>query len=275
MANTLFGFVEISGSNNTTLDASNVVQIDRKFVGPAARVIPFVRYMSKKSHPVARWAYPVSIRIEPYLGDATRSVIPRDPSRAVIGYDVAIVTITYGVNTQAIALWPEGWSVPHHRRGTWLELRLDSSGEFMQIESAAWEDNKAKDPAYPIPEHGSPALQLYIPQQRITVVWHGVPWVPKYLDFYVSKVNAKEFLGKPAETLLFENYSIQMETVLDLNYPVRWAVSCNFLYRCVQDHGPHGWNEELRRDGWRRVFVRTVYGLRPRYDSADFNRLFR
>lgn len=276
MANTLFGFVEISGSNAATFDNSSIARIERTFIGPAVNVWPFLRYMQKKPHPAARWAYPVSINVDPALGEGTKSIPPRDPGAAVIGYDYARIRITYGINPQEIALWPEGMTVPRRRKGTWLELKLDAGGEFLKIDNAQWSDNLDEDPFKPVPEGESPALRLYVPQQQIGIIWHNLEWVPQQrFDAAVGKVNRSSFLGKPAGTVLFENYSVDMETTLDFDYPVRWAVTCNFLYRCVTDKGKtYGWNHELRKDGWQQVYVKTTSGWSLRYEETDFTNLF-
>ena len=66
----------------------------------------------------------MAISITPVLGDNARSSVPYDPGRNVIGYEYARIHITYGINGQAIAVWPDGIPVPPKRPGTWLELRL-------------------------------------------------------------------------------------------------------------------------------------------------------
>lgn len=276
MANTLFGFVEISGSNASTFDSSSIARIDRTFLGPAANLWSFLRHMIKKPHPGALWAKPIAITIEPALGDGTKSVPPRDPGQSVITYDYTRVRITYGINAQEIALWPEGFAVPPRRRDTWLELKLDAGGEFLKIDNAQWGDNLDEDPFKPIPDGQSPALRLYVPQQQITIIWHNLTQVPQQrFDNAIGKVNAKTFLGKPPHTVLFENYTIDMETTLDFDYPVRWAVSCSFLYRCVRDKEQvYGWNHELRQDGWQPVYVKTLSGWALRYEEDDFSGLF-
>lgn len=277
MANPVFGYVEIAGSNSVTYDQSSIARIERVFIGPAATWYPFLRYMVKRPHPVARWAYPIAISITPALGENTRSIVPYDPGRNVIGYEYARIHITYGINGQAIAVWPEGIPLPPKRRDTWLELRLESGGEFMFLEGAArWADNPHNYPDQPVPGPTSNAARYYIPTQKIAIVWHNVLLLrTNELDKLVGKVNSDRFLGKPPETVLFESYSLSMENTLDLDFPVRWAVTCNFIYRAVVvGNRIYGWNYELRHDGWKEVQINTGSGLRKRYEPAAFSRMF-
>ncbi|MBC7350856.1 MAG: hypothetical protein H5U08_00710 [Thermogutta sp.] len=277
MANTLFGYVEVSGSNTVSYDATSIARIDRVFVGPAATWHLFVRYIANRPHPVARWAYPIALQISPLLGEATKSITPRDPGRSVIGYDAARIQVTYGVNGQAIAIWPQGIDLPPRRPGTWLELKLESGGEFMFVEGAAkWADNPNGYPDEPVPGPTSAAARYYVPQQKITVVWHNVLILrAKELDKMVGKVNSHPFLGKPPETLLFESYNLAMENTLDLDFPVRWAVTCNFIYRGIVVGGHvYGWNHELRHDGWKEVIVETGSGPGKRYEPTSFKWMF-
>lgn len=277
MANTLFGYVEVAGSNSVTYDQSSIARIERIFVGPAATWQPFVRYMANRPHPVAQWAYPIAISITPLLGESARSLVPRDPGRNVIGYEFARIQITYGINGQAVAVWPVGIPVPPKRPGTWLELRLESGGEFMFIEGAAkWADNPNNYPDEPVPGPASTATRYYVPTQKIAVVWHNVLLLrANELDKMVGKVNSDPFLGKPPETLLFESYSLSMENALDFNFPVRWAVTCNFVYRAIKvGNTVYGWNHELRHDGWKEVIVETGSGPQKRYEPVPFRWMF-
>ncbi|MGB9619745.1 MAG: hypothetical protein ACPL7K_04990, partial [Armatimonadota bacterium] len=144
------------------------------------------------------------------------------------------------------------------------------------VDAAKWADNPNGYPDEPIPGAQSPAMRLYVPQQRITIVWHNVILVrAKELDKMVGRVNADEFLGRSPETILFESYSMQPEMTFDLNFPVRWAVTCNFIYRAIIVGGEiYGWNHELRHDGWKRVIVETGRGPSDRYEKTSFRGIF-
>lgn len=276
MANTVFGYVETSGSNVATFDASSIVDIERTFIGPAATLWSFIRYMVRRPHPVARYAYPTSIRVSPAVGESTRSVPPRDPAAAVIAYDVAQVTIRYGMTASQVAYWPEGMDVPRRRKGTWLELKIDAGGEFLTIENATW-DGSQDDPFSPLPPGESPVRRLYVAQQQIAITWHGVTLVPqKRFEDLLGTVNSTAFLGKPAQTLLFESYAPQMEVALDPDFPVKWAITCNFLYRGVKSGDKtYGWNHELKpQSGWTEVYVKTDSGWALRYTPKDFTNIF-
>lgn len=273
-----FGYVEINGSNTMTLDTSGIVQATRVFVGPWPARFQFARLVGKKPHPDAGWAYPVKIDIKPLLGDAEQSVaLPSSIVSRAIQYRSAMITVDYGVREAELAWWPPGLTVPARRRGTFLELRADAGGEFLTIDNAQWGDNLDEDPFKPVPDGESPAFRLYMPQTQFDIVWHRVERVPvRRLDALVGRVNEYEFLGKPPETVLLNNYSFSIETDLDLSMPVKWAVSFSFTYRGVKSKDKvYGWNHELRKEGgWIEVYVKTDTGWAKRYEAADFTDMF-
>ncbi len=273
-----YGYVEISGSNRLTISKSNVAQATRVFIGPWANRFLFAGAISEAPHPESEWLVPQQVTIEPFLGDATNSLPPSDPVTQAIAYDHCRITVEYGVDAGAIAWWPPGMSVPHRREGTYLELRAESGGEFLKTDNAVWEDNPDGDPEGGRPEGDSPAFRLFIPEIQFEIIWHYVDEVPvSRLDGLVGSVNQYSFLGKPPETMLFTHYSFQTETVLDLDNPVRWAVSCQFIYRGVKGlaEETYGWNHELGPTGWKRVQVIGQLGVpEDRYPKADFSGMF-
>lgn len=270
-------YAELPGSESATFDTSAIVSIERRFVVPWAERNRFARRVAEYPHPTYRYARPTRITIQPFMGEGEVSIQPVNPFLQTIAYQHALITVQYQIDPVEVARWPTGIPVPQRREGTTLELRLSSGGEFLMLEGAVWADNTDEDPSKPVPEEGSPALRLYVAQREIEIVWHRVDDLSvERFEALKGCVNDDTFLGCPAETLLFESYSVSPEVVLDPEEPVRWAVSCSFLHRELKTGtAVYGWNHEYRRDGIQRVQIRGADGaLQDRYLKASFTHMF-
>ena len=157
--------------------------------------------------------------------------------------------------------------------GTHLTYRMMFAGEARPITPRGW--TWADDPSVPAPDDLNLVKMIPITEHHLT--WHQVvnpPW--STIHDLQGKVNSAEFLGCPAETLLFEG--------ADANKLFRagfetgesefvWQLRYVFRERSIKHAGEtYGWNHSYREKpaGW----AKLTDGANYLYDSADFQPLF-
>ena len=157
--------------------------------------------------------------------------------------------------------------------GTHLTYRMMFAGEARPITPRGW--TWVDDPSLPAPDDLNLVKMIPVTEHHLT--WHQVvnpPW--STIHDLQGKLNSLEFLGCPAETLLFEG--------ADANKLFRagfetgesefiWQLRYVFRERSIKHAGEvYGWNHSYREKpaGW----AKLTDGSNYLYDSADFQPLF-
>lgn len=158
--------------------------------------------------------------------------------------------------------------------GTFLSWKIRASAQFATIpgRAARWEDA----PAVPVPDDVN--VNLLIPTAEHLITWRRVadpPWAA--MSDLLGCVNHAAFLGKAAETMLFEGYDADKEFqyIAELGDPLEfWRIEYRFRERAVKAAGGIvGWNHEYREKpaGWARLIKGDG---QPLYKTADLSPLF-
>lgn len=162
---------------------------------------------------------------------------------------------------------------PSSEFGTYLTYSMvhDFDAIALPLDGWQWED----EPTAAVPSD----LELVkaVPVTLHRLIWHQVvnpPW--SLIHATQGKVNAGEFLGCPAETLLFEGAEtgkLYRATADDSGSDFAWQIEYVFRERSVKHGGNvYGWNHLYRPDpaGWDRL----TNGSDLLYDTANFATLF-
>jgi hypothetical protein len=162
---------------------------------------------------------------------------------------------------------------PSNECGTYLSYRMVFRSDSVSMTTQGWEWDD--EPAAALPAGLNLSKAVPVTEHHLT--WHQVvnpPW--SVIHATQGKVNASEFLGCPAETLLFEGAEAGklFRAGVD-NHPAdfAWQIDYIFRERSIKHGGNvYGWNHTYRPDptGWARLTNGTDY----LYAAADFNSLF-
>ncbi len=197
--------------------------------------------------------------------------------------DTALVSLTEGLNTYGdgfakVAVdyeyTPDEEDEEEKEPGTFLRWQIRASAQFATIPGRAmsWYDR----PDVPVADDLN--LNLLIPTAEHVLTWRRVaspPW--SGMSQLLGCVNAGAFLGKAAETMLFEGYDADKEFqyIDELGDPLSyWKIVYRFRERAVKSAaGIVGWNHEFREKpaGWARL-VKT--DGQPPYPTGDLSSLF-
>jgi hypothetical protein len=116
-----------------------------------------------------------------------------------------------------------------------------------------------------------------IPIREIELQWDFVDDPPlDDLDDLMGTVNDSSFLGCEAETLLFENYSIQETFRASPIDPHTNRVTIQMRRRRIKvSTNVYGWNHDYREDpaGWAKVLFMS--DNEPRYKLKSFTNIFK
>jgi hypothetical protein len=162
---------------------------------------------------------------------------------------------------------------PANEVGTHLTYRMGFSEQSVRLTADGWQWED--QPAIPLPADLD--LNRTIPLTEHRLAWHQVihpPWTA--IHAMQGRLNGSEFLGCPAETLLFagaEAHKLFRAGLEEGPSPFAWRIAYTFRERSVKHGGSvYGWNHVYRGDpaGW----VRLTNGSDLLYDTADFNGLF-
>lgn len=162
---------------------------------------------------------------------------------------------------------------PSNERGTCLSYRMGFRSDSVLVTTEGWKWDD--EPDAPLPSGLRMSKDAPVTEHRLT--WHQVihpPW--SVIHATQGKVNASEFLGCPAETLLFEGAEagkLIRAGVDESPADFAWQIDYIFRERSIKQGGNvYGWNHTYRPApaGWARLTNGTDY----LYDTADFNLLF-
>jgi hypothetical protein len=268
---------ELAGSNTTSFDLASGLTVTRRFMCNWGERYALANSLIGTQHPELPWAWAKRVTIEPAVSDPVGAPYDlSDPATQIIQYPTtpAIVTVEYGPGLW----WPAEIPLPSRRSGTALEITISSSGEFLKVDASTprWEDNTSGDASGALPPPDSPAARYYVSLTDVQVRWHFVanPPIGRFQDLK-GRVNADTFLSAPPETLLLTSWDLAPEIAGNLTSPAAWMVTVHFHHRQIDTgSGVVGWNHELRRDGWKRVYVSTDSGPQLRYQPVVFGGMF-
>jgi hypothetical protein len=172
--------------------------------------------------------------------------------------------------------------LPDCEPGTILTYRMDFGGEYVLLPGHAlqWQ----ADSTLPVPPEAVPTLRVPITEHHVT--WHRVvnpPW--DAIRQCVGAVNAGDFAGAAAETVLFDGARAdrQFTGLDDLMQPeFGWRITYIFREKTIkvldenQAQLTYGWNHSYRPEAsggvhWDRLVDADGNTL---YRMADFNALF-
>jgi hypothetical protein len=276
-------YEELSGSGRTQHDADSANGGDRLFLVGWSDRLAFAATLSGKQWPGIPYCFCRNIQIDLF----SRQLCPdaatlTDPNSTLVSYSqnggmVALVRATYGTD-YSTAPWPCQVPKPSHTEGTQLKLRIRSSGQFLTVpaDATTWSDNTEAYPEGPLPTPDTNA-RITIPIVEYHIEWLYVDEPPlNEWDELLGCVNAGEFLGAEAETILFEGYESDQSTQFVIADPFCWKLVPVFRKRrIVVGENVYGWNHELRNDGWTKIKMSDGDGGQvDRYSTADFSTMF-
>lgn len=231
---------------------------------------------SRAGYPSHPGAVAMRVRVEPWP-EAPDDQGPFDDVRRQLnayGGKFARIVVDY----ELLDAGQSRVALPAAEEGTFLSYRMD-----LDAEAAAWDGQSlrwASQPEVEVPQSAVPALRIPLAVHRVT--WHRVvrpPWAA--VRACTGCVNAAEFLGAAAETVLFDGAEAETEFVgIDgLRQPeFAWRVSYIFREKAIHWGGNVcGWNHAYRAlpaesPGWDKLV--DALG-EPPYRAADFTALFR
>ncbi len=214
--------------------------------------------------------YAVRLRFEPFDPDAPDVQTLDDLTAGLNSYTCSFAKAIVDYRTLIEQDRDDG---PANQAGTYLSYRMVYHTDTVPITIDGWEWND--EPTAALPSDLEPVKIVPVTEHRLT--WHQVinpPWT--VIHSIQGKVNASEFLGCPAETLLFEGAEATKlfragigENAADF----AWQIDYTFRERSIKHGGDvYGWNHVYRGDpaGWDRL----TNGSEFLYDTADFDPLF-
>jgi hypothetical protein len=162
---------------------------------------------------------------------------------------------------------------PENESGTRLSYRMRFAAEYQSLSprSWRWEDDETILPPEDL------TLVKRIPATEHHLTWSQVvnpPW--SAIQSMQGMVNQSEFLGCPAETLLFEGAEankLYSAGIQDGASGFAWEIRYVFREKAIKQGGQtYGWNHFYRESpaGW----IRLTQGTANFYDAADFAVLF-
>ncbi len=216
-------------------------------------------------------AMAATLRYEPFDPQ-----LPDNKSLVALSHDLnsysgqyALATVEYRVlNTQ------DREDGPANEPGTHITYRMNPVTQEQEIRPQGWV--WSDQPTLPLPDDQT--LTKVIPLTEHHLTWHEVvrpPWTT--IQALQGTVNAVEFLGCPAGTLLFagaEANKLYRAGLESEPSEFAWKIHYLFLERSVKHLGQvFGWNHCYRDNpaGW----AEPVSGSAKLYDAADFAPLFR
>ncbi len=212
----------------------------------------------------------VRLRFEPFDPDAPDVQPLGDLTVGLNSYSGSFAKATVDYRTLVERDRDDG---PPNEIGTYLSYRMGFRSDSVLVTTEGWEWDD--DPNAPLPSGLRMSKDAPVTEHRLT--WHQViqpPW--SVIHATQGKVNGSEFLGCPAETLLFEGAEagkLFRAGSDEIATQFAWQIDYIFRERSIKHGGNvYGWNHIYRPDpaGWARLTNGTAY----LYDTADFNSLF-
>ena len=213
------------------------------------------------------------IAVEPFDPESPAAQPELDLRRDTNRYESgARVTATY----EALAQWgPSGRrGMPSVPTGTYLSFRGDLGVESIRTPGRYWRWPTSGSP--PLADDVNPLLT--IPSGHLQLTWlrvHAPPWSAQRA--LRGKVNAGEFLGAPAGTVLFTGARVAREFQI-LDDAALWRIDYFFAEQTepLAGGGHGGWNHYYREEAegdehW--LAVADEDG-NPPYAAGDFDALF-
>lgn len=265
---------ELAGSPKEQLSEAAGSAATRTFLIPWENRLAFAQNMVGTAYPNFPQSRVVSCALQPWHGeDMPPSGTIVDPSVQTAGYPgrLALLTFGYGPDFTKKA-WPTDMPKPANIRfGTELRFRVSGSAQFLVLPfgGCKWADNSAD-----LTENDN--SRILIPIREIELQWDFVDDPPlDDLDALMGTVNDDVFLGCEAETLLFENYSVQETFRASPINPHTNRVTIQMRRRRIAvGASVYGWNHDYREDpaGWAKVLFKSDNS--PRYSIEPFDNIF-
>lgn len=216
------------------------------------------------------------VKVEPFESRPEGPESFSQVNQGLNSYDgqYALLTVDYELFHSASGVAALAEAAP----GTFLGYHTTSRIEEIPVspESLAWDDQSSAS----LPLGAAPMLRVPIISHHVT--WHRVtepPW--QAIRAALGSINSREFLGAPAETVLFDSASAEPQFVNfdDLRRPqYAWCVRYVFRERALRAASGEacGWNHAFRgAGGTAPAFDRLVDAAgTPLYREADFSGLF-
>jgi hypothetical protein len=262
-------FEELGGYPKESLSEASGSAVERMFMCAWEDRVATAKLLGKTAYPHLDNARVVAIKMEPFTEDRIPEGTIVDPSTATATYggQPCLITVSYGPDF-ASKIWPTDMPKPALRFGTEVRFQISGTGKFIQVPSSAakWED----DETVPVPEDVNAGI--LIPLARISLQWDFVDDPPiDRLESLIGKINNGVFLGRAAETILFENYDVS-ETFRDSPDEMHThRVGLDFSVRSIPTGGGTvGWNHDYREQpaGWAKLLLSDG---NPRYKTDDFS----
>lgn len=224
----------------------------------------WVHYPGKES------VFAVRLRYEPFDPDGPDVKAIAELTEGLNSYSGSFAKATIDYRTVTGQDRDDG---PTGEPGTQLTYRMTYAPDAQELLAGGWQWED--DPAIAVPDDLPLAKHVPITEHHLT--WHQVidpPW--DAIHGLQGKVNAAEFLGLPAETVLFEG--AEANKLFRAGFeegpsPFTWQIHYVFRERSIKHGGEvFGWNHFYRDNppGW----VPLSNGTDRLYDAADLSVLF-
>jgi len=270
--------IEFTGSGGSSHEIGSGNSVTRTFLIPWTGRGAAAEALLGTAHPAIPWCWVKSAKLEPFPADPKATGGDLDPTAAEIVYDYAKCTLEYATDFGVAQHWPSDIPKPDIRSNTTLTLECQDTSEFMRFpgRTARWEDNPDGSPGAAVPEADSSAGRILVAKTEYALLWNYVIDAPMTaLRGLIGKVNSADFLGCPAETLLFMGFDLRPSTRASITDPGCWSINVKLSYRAiVVGANTYGWNHEYRADGWIRVKMESGAGKVDRYPQTDFFSMF-
>lgn len=271
-------YQELAGSPKESLSESGGPGVTRQFLIPWENRVATAYSLSGTSYPGLPHMRCSGIAMQPFVDDmAPNPSLISHPSVASANYagKLALLTLTYIPNF-VFKPWPTDFPKPTFRNGTELRFRIGGSGQFLTVpwDGVKWEvPGGGSGETTPV-ERENQNNRIFIAIREVELQWDFVDDPPlDDLDELMNKSNQDTFLGCPAETVLFENYSVEETFRVVATNPHTNRVTVHLRIRKIKDGSNiYGWNHDFSSEhGWARMLFQND---EPRYPLATFANMF-
>jgi len=266
---------ELAGSPKEALSESSGSTATRLFLVPWNERLAVAQNLVSNAYPNFPQCRINSISIQPWVDELAPllGVVVPAINTNTYGTQPALISVAYGPDFTK-KVWPTDLTKPDIRYGTELRFRVGSSAQFLLIPTTGlkWE----------IPGGGgtTPVTtedqnnRILIPIRELELQWDFVDNVPMdRLDGLMGKSNDDDFLGAPAETVLFESYSVEESFRAAPANPHTNRVTVNVRIRKIKSGAnTYGWNHDYSKaHGWAKMLFEDD---EPRYKLEDMSGAF-
>ncbi len=231
---------------------------------PASEVAAFIEANYLAEYTASVKMAVVRITDEPWMeGDVVLSAGTSQTRKVTLHFAVVYLDVP----------WPDNVTRPDYATGTTLKLHVRYASEYMPLKGRSLKPSTGPAPGMDVQE------SILICQNEYNVEWDRVEDTGD-LDFsdLVGCVNADDFMGCAAGTLLCAGASQDPSFVLDPANPLSWKTKVTLRQRSItvsgsdnDNDGQYGWNDWFNPATQKWEPIALANGA-PKYAEVDFLR---